>query len=225
MIYKYDNFYSSKIYIYIIRLNKMLRINHLYRIVDEIVCLQIHKVSQWHQQIETEQDLTNDRYCNVVLNHLMNFKLWHIEDTARRRDVSQDVIANCKYEIDILNQKRTNYYENITIDFMTMLSDCLPKVSHRIINTETVGMIIDRLSILSLKIYHMQEQTNRRTKYDDDYKTVYNKLELLEQQHKDLIAAFKYLLKEFLEGTKRPHNYQQLKMYNDATLNPELYSH
>ena len=71
----------------------------------------------------------------------------------------------------------------------------------------------------------MQEQTNRRTKYDDDYKTVYNKLELLEQQHKDLIAAFKYLLKEFLEGTKRPHNYQQLKMYNDATLNPELYSH
>lgn len=84
-------------------------------------------------------------------------------------------------------------------------------------------MIIDRLSILPLKIYHLTEELNRRSTTDSDYSLIHGKLTTLNHQKQDLVSAVKYLIGEYIDGKKSPMTYKQFKMYNDPTLNPELY--
>lgn len=153
----------------------------------------------------------------------MNFKLWHIEDIARRTDVSHEIIANCKHEIDLLNQKRTDYYELIDVHFISQLAKLTNIAEGAPKNTESFGMTIDRLSILSLKIYHLTEELNRRSTTDSDYSLIHGKLTTLNHQKQDLVSAVKYLIGEYIDGKKSPMTYKQFKMYNDPTLNPELY--
>ncbi len=143
----------------------------------------------------------------VLAQHLMNFRLWHVEDTARRIDVGPDVIARCKRTIDGLNQRRNDYMEKVDACVVALLRPLLPapapgqRPRH---NTESLGMAVDRLSILSLKVFH-------------------DKLAVLREQRADLAQAVLDLAGEFLEGRKQPKAYYQFKMYNDPSLNPELY--
>lgn len=106
---------------------------------------------------------------------------------------------------------------------MALLSPLLPASPAPHINTESLGMAIDRLSILSLKIWHMDEQVRRTDVTPEHIASCEKKLAVLKEQRADLSLAVKHLVTEFVEGAKTPKLYFQFKMYNDPTLNPELY--
>jgi len=199
-------------------------IKKLYIFIDKIVRTQDNLTKKWHTNIDFSISDKKTIIQNITNNHFMNFKLWHAEDIARIPDAPAKSIAQCKREIDLLNKKRTEFYEQIDENFVFLLKDFIVANLSVPFNTESVGSIIDRLSILSLKIYHMYEEKRRRTSNDSDYQIITDKLRTLIQQRKDLISAFKNLISEYINGTKRPIIYKQLKMYNDKNLNPALYN-
>jgi len=198
-------------------------IKQIYTLIDKIVRLQNDLTRKWHTNIDFVSTSKEPVIQNMIDNHYMNFKLWHTEDIARIPNAPDKRIANCKRKIDLFNKKRTDYYELIDENFISLLKDYIVEDDSVPFNTESVGSIIDRLSILSLKIYHMNEEKKRRTSKDNDYKIISCKLKILIQQKKDLISAFKILVAEYVKGSKRPIIYKQLKMYNDKNLNPALY--
>jgi hypothetical protein len=160
----------------------------------------------------------------VLAEHLINYKLWHVEDRARRKDVRPEAIAECKYVIDGLNQRRNNGMEAVDACLTALLAPLTPADAAERHNTETVGAALDRLSILSLKLFHMREQTERHDVSAEHVRGCRDKLAVLERQHGDLCRAVVELLEEYAAGTKRPRVYYQFKMYNDPALNPELYA-
>lgn len=160
----------------------------------------------------------------ALAEHLRNFKLWHVEDDARRRDVDDSVIADCKRRIDAFNQERNDRIERIDACLIGLLRPHLPApLPGCCRNTETPGMAIDRLSILSLKIWHMEEETRRADASSEHIAACAAKLAVLREQRADLAAALRGLIGEFLAGSKEPKVYFQFKMYNDPNLNPQLY--
>ena len=182
---------------------------------------------EWHtKEPDMIEEQENTLLQLVLTQHLMNYKLWHTEDIARRKDVDASVIANCKYTIDKYNQQRNDYMEQIdmycTDVLMSIVLEC--EESKRIYNSETIGMIVDRLSILALKIYHMKEESERTSASEEHRESCAIKLQSLEKQRKQLIQSLLYLLKEYQEGIKYPFIYFQHKMYNNPNLNPQLYS-
>jgi len=196
--------------------------NEICSIINDIVNMQQYMTEQLHIT-----DI-NPVFNNCILdsayeNHLMNFKLWHEEDKARRKDVSGEFIANCKYNIDKLNQKRTNAYEKLDKLIVEKLIPLIPKQHAEIQNTESLGMALDRLSIMSLKIYHMQENLNRQDLDDAKKEQVEKNLYIMKKQKTELIQSLHYLIWEYINGIKIPKQFYQCKMYNDPLLNPEVY--
>lgn len=164
--------------------------------------------------------------ANLLLTqHLQNFRLWHVEDIARRKDVDATVIADCKARIDALNQVRNDYMEKID-DFFTEFFLSLPitYTEPSRYHSETIGMIVDRLSILALKKYHMYEETRRDSATNAHRQQCSEKFQTLCTQRSLLITALFELLEEYRNGIKRPFVYKQHKMYNDPNLNPQLYA-
>ncbi len=159
----------------------------------------------------------------ILAQHFMNFSLWHIEDEARQDDVDDGVIAACKRRIDRFNQVRNDYMEKVDDWLLRALTPLLPAEARLRHNTESLGMAVDRLSILALKIYHMREQSERRDADEEHRRKCREKLAVLVEQRQDLALAVKDLIGEYLAGTKSPKLYYQFKMYNDPTLNPKLY--
>ncbi|MGL1863806.1 MAG: DUF4254 domain-containing protein [Pseudodesulfovibrio sp.] len=199
--------------------------------VKDAISHQSRSVTDWHfGEPVYDGDPAND-LCGedgfrelVARQHWANFQLWHVEDRARRKDVTGDVIAGCKYAIDKLNQKRNDLIERVDECLISSLNPLLPVDSAERYNTETVGAALDRLSIQALKIYHMKEQCNRRDVDDVHVKECDAKVLTLQQQHDDLGCAIGELIDEYAAGTKKPKVYFQFKMYNDPSLNPELYA-
>jgi len=197
-------------------------------ILTQAISRQEEYTSKWHEK-DIELDLSRNEegldFLEIVLTeHACNFKLWHVEDKARRKDVDDSVIANCKREIDKLNQLRNDWMEKIDLWIVNNIVPYLPKVKEKKYNTETIGSIMDRLSILSLKIYHMQEQTLRDDVGLEHIETCKHKLSVLKEQHFDLKKPLIELVEDYFSGLKVPKVYFQFKMYNDPNLNPELYS-
>ena len=127
--------------------------NEFFDLIDNIVCVQDRMTQQWHtEESEISDEFNSSVMKSMLSNHLMNFKLWHTEDIARRKDVDASVIAQCKYEIDRLNQQRTDWFEATNDAFLELLTPLLSQSKSVIYNTESIGSVIDRLSILSLKI-------------------------------------------------------------------------
>ena len=119
---------------------------------------------------------------------------------------------------------RSDLIERVDECLIGSLNPLLPVESAERYNTETVGAALDRLSIQALKIYHMKEQCNRRDVDDVHVKECDAKVLTLQQQHDDLGCAIGELIDEYAAGTKKPKVYFQFKMYNDPSLNPELYA-
>ena len=158
----------------------------------------------------------------IADNHRMNDLLWKEEDLARRRHVADAEIAANKRAIDGYNQKRNDAIERIDEHLLSALAKMPPKENSRL-HSETPGAMIDRLSILSLKIHHMRLQTERS---DVDRTHIDNcraKLERLKEQRADLAACLDRLLAEAGRGETRFKVYRQFKMYNDPALNPAIY--
>lgn len=163
-----------------------------------------------------------DAWFWIEANHRYNTLLWNEEDKARRTDVSPSEIAACKRQIDQYNQKRNDAVEAIDEAILNALDDREPASDARL-NSETAGAMIDRLSILSLKIFHMREQTQRVDAGPDHIARCSDKLQRLLVQRQDLGACFDQLLADAQHGRAYFKVYRQFKMYNDPTLNPYLY--
>ncbi len=180
-------------------------------------------VTRWHAH---EIDNPYEEFLHVVcLQHQQNFRLWHQEDIARSPDVSSADLAAVKRAIDILNQQRNDLIERLDDCLIHELSaaDVEPWQGARL-NTETPGSVIDRLSILALRLYHMEEQACRGDATDSHVAKAKARLEILHQQHRDLLGSLGELLDDLFAGRKRLKVYRQFKMYNDPTMNPYLYA-
>lgn len=162
--------------------------------------------------------------CNPLALELAwrNYLLWHEEDKARRTDVDDSAIATVKRAIDKLNQQRNDQIEKLDEAIMAEISKYCTSTSEQI-NSETPGSIVDRISIMSLKVYHMDEDCRRD---DIDYthrERSLHRLAVLKLQRHDLYRALEQLLDDYRSGKKTMKLYKQFKMYNDPSLNPELY--
>jgi Protein of unknown function (DUF4254) len=151
-----------------------------------------------------------------------NYLLWHEEDKARRTDVSDRVIVSVKRAIDRLNQQRNDLIEQLDEAILAELSRAMADGSDEI-NSETPGSIVDRISILSLKIYHMNEDGRRTGIAAEHRERSLERVDVLRLQRSDLFDALARLMEDYLAGRKRMKLYKQFKMYNDPALNPELY--
>jgi hypothetical protein len=157
----------------------------------------------------------------IDLNHRYNCLLWREEDKARRLDVAASEIAASKRLIDGFNQKRNDAVESIDEAILTALSQVRPGPDARL-SSETAGAMIDRLSILSLKIHHMRAQTMREDAGAEHVEACDAKLLRLVVQRHDLCNCFDELMSEARLGRAFFKVYRQFKMYNDPALNPWL---
>jgi hypothetical protein len=158
----------------------------------------------------------------IHANHRFNTLLWNEEDKARRLDVGVDEIAASKRLIDRHNQLRNDAVEAIDEAILAQLAAVAHDGSARL-SSETAGAMSDRLSILSLKIFHMRAQTVRTDAPAEHIETCMRKLRRLVAQRQDLAACLDQLLTDAREGRAYFKVYLQFKMYNDPTLNPYLY--
>jgi cell division protein FtsB len=193
--------------------------------------IQEELTEKWHikeRDIEAEYEKIMERNENdpidvIAAQHFMNYSLWHIEDTARRRDVPSSVIADCKRKIDVFNQKRNNLIEKIDEALTNAITPLLSQKAPEKYNTETLGMAIDRMSIIALKIFHMREQALRTDASPEHTDRCGKKLSQLMEQRERLRQSILDLIDDYFAGRKAIKPYFQHKMYNDKNLNPELY--
>jgi hypothetical protein len=158
----------------------------------------------------------------VLDQHRANFDLWHCEDQARDPEASDATIVATKRSIDRLNQRRNDLVEQIDLTLLEAAQASAAPDLAAPLHSETPGLIIDRLSILSLKLFHTEEQLHRSTA---EHRALnHTRLLLLNDQRTDLAACLAGLWSEVLSGRRRFKLYRQLKMYNDPELNPVLYT-
>ena len=186
--------------------------------VTAVFRLQAEWTEQWHSTPTTA--LTVMPWVALERNHRMNFDLWHEEDVARRDDLGPERVRLAKRNIDRCNQARNDAVEQ----FDLWLLEQRPTVNAASPqHSETPGMIVDRLSILALKRYHMEIEAGRASATEEQRARCRAKCDILRQQTSDLQHCLTRLLAELAAGTRHFKLYRQLKMYNDASLNPQLY--
>jgi hypothetical protein len=192
------------------------------KIVKAVNKLHRETVVRWHQ---CEPDNRYEELLGTICQqHQYNFLLWHEEDIARSPDVSDARIAMVKRAIDGYNQQRNDWIERIDEALIDMLSETGPKPAENArLNTETPGSAIDRLSIMALRIYHLEEQLERKDVDQAHIERVEQRLARCRAQQADLSQSLAELLADLASGRRVLKVYRQMKMYNDATLNPYLY--
>jgi len=178
----------------------------------------------WRLQADSA-DANEARTALVARQHLANFELWHTEDTARIPGATDADLARVKRRIDDTNQRRNDLAEQIDLMLLAMLqAQGLPNPASPL-HSESPGLMIDRLSILALKIYHTREEMERPDAPAGHAERNSERLAILMEQRSDLAQCLVRLWEETLAGTRRFKLYQQLKMYNDPALNPAVYRH
>ncbi len=189
----------------------------------EIVALQDRLTREWHERPDGRERSAGDWLDLVARQHRANFDLWHIEDEARAPRVSDAALAAVKRRIDQTNQLRNDLAEELDRKLLEWLApQGLPK-SEAALNSESPGPIIDRLSILALKIYHTQEETERIDAPEGHEARNQARLEVLKEQRADLAACLDALWRDTVNGARCFKLYRQMKMYNDPALNPAIY--
>jgi hypothetical protein len=159
----------------------------------------------------------------VALQHRANFDLWHIEDEARAPEATEAQLAGVKRRIDRTNQLRNDLAEKLDHALLAWLAAQGLPHPHAPLHSETPGLMIDRLSILALKIYHTREEAERTDAAVSHAERNLERLAILVEQRADLAGCLDALWQETLAGTRRFKLYRQLKMYNDPSLNPAIY--
>jgi len=183
-------------------------------------------INNYHVLDEVDQPF-NNTYESGSIEHLLYRKnwidtvQWHYEDIIRDPNIEPVAALKLKRQIDASNQDRTDLVEYIDSYFLDKYYE-VEILESAGINTESPAWAIDRLSILALKIYHMQQEVNRKDATEEHIQTCTKKLEILSEQRKDLSAAIDELLEDISKGKKFMKVYKQMKMYNDDELNPVL---
>lgn len=184
-------------------------------------------ISDYHKFDDIDQPVENP-YDAESLEHLFYIKnwidtaQWHMEDVVRNPNIDPTEGLSWKRRIDAQNQVRTDMVEFIDGYFLNLYQGikALPEAR---INTESPAWAIDRLSILALKIYHMQEEAERESASAEHRAQCQTKLNVLLSQREDLSTSIDELLADIEAGKKYMKVYKQMKMYNDPSLNPVLY--
>ncbi len=183
-------------------------------------------IDTYHIKDDVYQEFTNP-YPKDKIEHLLYRKnwidtvQWHYEDIIRDPEIDPVDALDLKRKIDASNQDRTDLVEYIDSYFLSKYQSVQP-LETATINTESPAWAIDRLSILALKIYHMQEEVSRSDASPEHIQKCADKLAVLLEQKKDLSAAIDQLLADIEMGNKYMKVYKQMKMYNDEELNPVL---
>jgi hypothetical protein len=184
-------------------------------------------IRDYHRNDNVDESIKNT-YADGTIEHLLYQKSWvdtvqwHLEDIVRNPVIDPAEGIAIKRRIDISNQQRTDTVEYVDSYFLTLYKDVLPK-PNATINTESPAWAIDRLSILALKIYHMNVEVSRIDASAEHIITCTDKLAVLIEQRRDLATAIDELLADIAVGNKYMKVYKQMKMYNDPRLNPVLY--
>jgi len=205
---------------------KMAKENQ-YMIRDQCNDIFQKSIEDYHKHDDIDAPIHNP-YPDNSLEHLLYLKnwidtvQWHLEDIIRNPQINAGYALQIKRRIDQSNQKRTDVVEYIDNWFLHQFKEIKP-LPDATINTESPAWAIDRLSILALKIYHMQIEVNRADATEEHRKACAQKLEILLSQRDDLSTAIDQLLYDIKQGRKYMKVYRQMKMYNDETLNPVLY--
>lgn len=197
----------------------------------QITRLHDEAIARWHQaepwpdpallQSLAQQPAT-ELIETILGNHRANFDLWHEEDKAREPEVSDSTIAQVKHHIDRLNQRRNDLLEAMDRILFAGAGEQNPEAP---LHSETPGLILDRLSILALKIYHTAEEAQRESAGEAHRERNRARLVLLLEQRTDLAGCLDALWDDVLHRRRRFKLYRQMKMYNDPELNPAIYKH
>ncbi len=184
-------------------------------------------IEDYHKFDDVNQPIANP-YEKGSIEHLLYAKnwvdtvQWHYEDIIRDPQIDPVAALVLKRKIDASNQVRTDMVEYIDSYFLDKYKNVQVKPNARI-NTESPAWAMDRLSILALKIYHMQEEATRPDASADHRAKCQAKLDVLLEQKQDMFTSISQLIEDIENGDKFMKVYKQMKMYNDEELNPVLY--
>lgn len=184
-------------------------------------------IIDYHKYDDVNQPIQNP-YDKGTIEHLLYAKnwvdtvQWHYEDIIRDPQIDPVAALELKRKIDASNQVRTDMVEYIDSYFLDKYKNVTVKADAKI-NTESPAWAMDRLSILALKIYHMQEEATRPDASEDHRAKCQAKLDVLLEQKQDMFTSISQLITDIENGDKFMKVYKQMKMYNDEELNPVLY--
>lgn len=185
-------------------------------------------INDYHKSDNVDASIQNPHQEKTIeyflyLKNWIDTVQWHLEDIIRDPEINPAEALLIKRRIDKSNQDRTDLVELIDSYFLDKYKDIKAQPNARI-NTESPAWAIDRLSILALKIYHMEQETLRNDATDEHKAQASKKLQVLLTQREDLSTAIEELLEDIETGKKYMKVYKQMKMYNDPSLNPILYN-
>lgn len=184
-------------------------------------------INDYHQFDCVNHKMQNP-YTEKTIEHLLYHKnwidtvQWHLEDIIRDPNIDPIKALEIKRRIDVSNQERTDMVEYLDSYFLDTYKN-IEIAKNATFNTETPAWAFDRLSILELKIYHMQQEVNRENSSIKHRENCIKKLQTLLLQEYDLAVAIVELLSDMASGKKYMKVYKQMKMYNDPEMNPVLY--
>jgi len=194
--------------------------------VVDVVPLYRSLATVWAQQPAALLSVPAHGLLQASRLHLYNFRLWHVEDGVRRPGASESFIARSKRAIDAFNQQRHEQIEQLdTWLFAYLYGDNSRCRTTTELHSETPGNLLDRLSILTLKVYYMGHEAERQDATVVHRQTCRQRLAVLTEQRDDLYGCLCRLCLDLWSGRKTFKIYRQFKMYNDPDLNPEIYRH
>jgi Protein of unknown function (DUF4254) len=169
------------------------------------------------------QKYTENRIEELLyLKNWIDTVQWHLEDIIRDPKNAPEFLVVIKRRIDASNQRRTDVVEEIDEYLYNQFSK-IKSIENARLNSETPAWLLDRMSILQLKIYHFNDQLSREDANKEHIDEVTHKLNVLKVQEKDLEMCYDELISDLAAGTKYMRLYKQMKMYNDPNLNPVFY--
>jgi hypothetical protein len=196
------------------------------RTVLDVVPLYMSLTAVWAQQPAAPLSLPAHGLVWAHRLHLDNFRLWHVEDGVRRPGATESFIAQSKRAIDAFNQQRHEQIEQLdTWLFAYLYEHNSRRLTETELHSETPGNLLDRLSILTLKVYYMGREAERQDATVVHRQTCRQHLAMLAEQRDDIYACLCRLCLDLWSGRKTFKIYRQFKMYNDPDLNPEIYRH
>jgi hypothetical protein len=195
--------------------------------INNAISIFKQSINDYHQFDCVNHPIQNpypERSIEALLYHKnwIDALQWHLEDIIRNPNIDPVEALNIKRRIDVSNQERTDMVEYLDSYFLDLYKEVKTN-DNTPLNTETPAWAFDRLSILQLKIYHMEQELKRTDVSIEHIQKCQEKLNTLLQQEIDLSVAIEQLLNDLSIGRKKMKVYKQMKMYNDPNLNPVLY--